>query len=85
MRIGIDLGGTKIEGVALSESGVELFRQRVATPQGDYRATLQSIVDLINLIEKDVGEQGSIGIGTPGCTVAGERSIAQFQFGVHER
>ena len=66
MRIGIDLGGTKIEGVALSESGVELFRQRVATPQGDYRATLQSIVDLINLIEKDVGEQGSIGIGTPG-------------------
>jgi len=66
IRIGIDLGGTKIEGIALSESGDELFRQRVATPQGDYRATLQSIVDLIRQIESSSGEQGSIGIGTPG-------------------
>jgi fructokinase len=66
IRIGIDLGGTKIEGIALSESGDELFRQRVATPQGDYRATLQRIVDLIKLIEKEVGELGSVGIGTPG-------------------
>jgi len=66
IRIGIDLGGTKIEGIALSEGGDELFRQRVATPQGDYRATLQSIVDLISQIESSSGEQGSIGIGTPG-------------------
>jgi fructokinase len=67
IRIGIDLGGTKIEGIALSDAGDELFRQRVATPQGDYEATLQSIVDLIRLIEQEVGEQGSIGIGTPGA------------------
>jgi fructokinase len=67
IRIGIDLGGTKIEGIALSDAGDELFRQRVATPQGNYRATLQSIVDLISLIEREVGEQGSIGIGTPGA------------------
>jgi len=66
IRIGIDLGGTKIEGIALSESGDELYRQRVATPQGDYRATLQRIVDLIRQIERGSGEQGSIGIGTPG-------------------
>ena len=67
IRIGIDLGGTKIEGIALSDAGDELFRQRIATPQGDYQATLQSIADLIGLIEADVGEKGSIGICTPGA------------------
>ena len=66
MRIGIDLGGTKIEGIALSESGEQLFRHRIATPQGDYQGTLQSIVDLIYLIEAGIGEKGSIGICTPG-------------------
>lgn len=67
MRIGIDLGGTKIEGIALSEAGEEIFRQRVATPQGDYNGTLKSISALINLIEADAGEKGSIGICTPGA------------------
>ncbi len=67
IRIGIDLGGTKIEGIALSEAGDELFRHRVATPQGDYQATLQSIAGLIDQIEADIGEQGSIGICTPGA------------------
>lgn len=66
IRIGIDLGGTKIEGIALSEAGEELFRQRIATPQGDYQGTLQSIVDLIKQIEAGIDEQGSIGICTPG-------------------
>jgi fructokinase len=66
MRIGIDLGGTKIEGIALSETGEELFRHRIATPQGDYQATLQSIADLINRIESAVSETGSVGICTPG-------------------
>ena len=66
MRIGIDLGGTKIEGIALSESGEQLFRHRIATPQGDYPGTLQSIVDLIYLIEAGIGGKGSIGICTPG-------------------
>ncbi|PCI07665.1 MAG: fructokinase [Gammaproteobacteria bacterium] len=66
MRIGIDLGGTKIEGIALSETGDELFRHRIATPQGDYKATLQSIAELIKLIEIEVDEKGSIGICTPG-------------------
>ena len=71
MKIGIDLGGTKIEGIALSDGGEELFRYRVATPQGDYQGTLQSIVELINKIEATVNEdvvngKGSIGICTPG-------------------
>lgn len=66
VKIGIDLGGTKIEGIALSEAGEELFRQRIATPQGDYQGTLQSIVDLIKQIEAGIDEQGSIGICTPG-------------------
>jgi fructokinase len=67
MRIGIDLGGTKIEGIALSEAGEELYRHRILTPQGDYKSTLQSIADLIKQIETTVGEKGSIGICTPGA------------------
>ena len=51
MRIGIDLGGTKIEGIAMSDNGDELFRQRIPTPVGDYRATLKTISELVNLIE----------------------------------
>jgi len=66
VKIGIDLGGTKIEGIALSETGDELFRHRIATPQGDYPAILQSIADLVDKIESAVGETGSVGICTPG-------------------
>ena len=65
--IGIDLGGTKIEGIALSDAGNELFRHRISTPQGDYQGTLQSIADLINKIEAAVDDKGSIGICTPGA------------------
>jgi len=65
--IGIDLGGTKIEGIALSNTGEELFRHRIATPQGDYMATLQAINNLVGLIEKTIGETASIGIATPGA------------------
>ena len=67
MRIGIDLGGTKIEAIALDNSGNELFRQRVATPQGEYVKILQVIKQIINDVEKEIGQQGSIGIGTPGA------------------
>ena len=67
IKIGIDLGGTKIEGIALSDAGNELFRHRISTPQGDYQGTLHSIVDLIKQIESGAGEKGSIGICTPGA------------------
>jgi len=67
MRIGIDLGGTKIEAIALDESGVELQRKRVATPQGDYHAILTTIAQLITDIESVTQQHGTIGIGTPGA------------------
>ena len=67
MRLGIDLGGSKIEIIALGASGVELLRRRVATPQGDYAATLQAIQGLVQSVEAELQQQGSIGIGTPGA------------------
>jgi len=67
IRIGIDLGGTKIEGIALASDGSELTRKRIPTPAGDYRGTLRAIDSLVNEIEKEMGEQGSIGICTPGA------------------
>lgn len=66
MRIGIDLGGTKIEGIALNDKGEGLFRQRVDTPQHDYDGTLNAIIDLVNTIEAETQQVGSIGIGIPG-------------------
>src|SRR5439155_18496182 len=66
-RIGIDLGGTKIEAIALSASGSILARRRVATPKGNYELTVRAIVDLVSAIEKELGASGTVGIGTPGA------------------
>lgn len=66
MRIGIDLGGTKIEVIALADDGRELFRHRIATPRHDYGQTLAAIAGLVKLAEDHTGEQGSVGIGIPG-------------------
>lgn len=66
MRIGIDLGGTKIEAIALMPDGTILARQRRPTPQGDYQGIMQTIVDLVVDLEQEFGGRGSIGIGTPG-------------------
>ncbi len=73
MRIGIDLGGTKIEVIALADDGAIRWRQRVATPRGDYRGIIGTIVGLVDRLEADLAERGSIGIGTPGSfsTVTG--------------
>lgn len=67
MRIGIDLGGSKTEIIALNDDGSVLLRKRVATPQGDYNATLQTIVSLVSAVESEAGRQGSVGIGIPGA------------------
>ena len=67
MRFGIDLGGTKIEIIALDDSGKELLRRRVPTPQGNYHETLQVIAQLVRNAETELGQQGSLGIGTPGA------------------
>jgi fructokinase len=67
MRIGIDIGGTKIEAVALERGGAELMRRRVATPQGDYRAALAAVAGLVDGIEAELGRRApAIGIGIPG-------------------
>ena len=65
-RIGIDLGGTKIEAVALAPDGTELARRRVPTPQGDYDATLAAIADLVHGFEHAVMARCRVGIGMPG-------------------
>lgn len=67
MRIGIDLGGSKIEGIALDEGGHALDRARVPTPAGDYRATLAAIAGLVARLESDSGSKGTVGIGIPGA------------------
>jgi fructokinase len=67
MRLGVDLGGTKIEIVALDERGGELLRRRVATPQGDYAGTLRAIAGLVREAEAELGQAGTVGIGTPGA------------------
>ncbi|MEP5928985.1 MAG: ROK family protein, partial [Nitratireductor sp.] len=59
MRIGIDLGGTKIEGIVLDDSGNERTRKRVASPRGDYAATIAAIRDLAAALEAEAGEQGT--------------------------
>jgi fructokinase len=67
LRFGIDLGGTKIEIIALNKQGQTLFRERVPTPQGDYAATTQAILHLIHRAEQQLGRQGTVGIGVPGA------------------
>jgi fructokinase len=67
VRLGIDLGGTKIELIALDDRGSELLRRRVPTPQSDYRATLEQIAALVLAAETELGQAGSLGIGTPGA------------------
>lgn len=67
LRIGIDLGGTKIEIIALDADGRELLRRRVPTPAGDYSATLAVVAGLVAWAEGELGARGSIGIGTPGA------------------
>jgi len=66
-RIGIDLGGTKIELLALDAAGAERFRKRISTPQGDYAATLHALVSLVGEAEAALGARASLGIGIPGA------------------
>src|SRR6266545_2325901 len=66
MRIGIDLGGSKIEGIAIGDDGSERLRRRIAAPRGVYAATLSAIVDLVHDIEEACADRGSVGVGIPG-------------------
>lgn len=70
IRLGIDLGGTKIEICALDANGNILMRERRDTPQGDYDATIDAIANLVHDAERNVGKIASVGIGTPGAISA---------------
>lgn len=67
MRIGIDLGGTKIEAIVLDDDGTERARERIATPAGDYDATLVAIRTLVDRVAPIAGPAASIGVGMPGA------------------
>ncbi|MBY6225151.1 fructokinase [Ferrimonas balearica] len=66
LRLGVDLGGTKIELIALDPSGTVRWQERVATPAGNYHATLDAITDLVLRCEQQLGQFGTVGIGIPG-------------------
>jgi fructokinase len=66
MRIGIDLGGTKIEALAIDNQGVELARHRVDTPRDDYDATIIAMVGLVRRLEDQTRRTGTVGAGIPG-------------------
>jgi len=66
MRIGIDLGGTKIEALAIDSKGSELARYRIDTPRDDYDATVKAIVGLVHRLEEETGRVASVGAGVPG-------------------
>src|SRR5437763_15818521 len=66
LRIGVDLGGTKIEFVALERDGAELHRHRMATPRFDYDGTMRAIAEGVKEIEKTLGRSAAVGVGIPG-------------------
>jgi fructokinase len=66
IRLGLDLGGTKIEIVALDADGAEIVRRRIATPRDDYRATLDAMAALVRDVERELGAAATVGVGTPG-------------------
>lgn len=66
LRIGVDLGGSKIEIVALGPRGRELLRRRIATPQGNYLATVMAVAGLVEAAEAELGARATVGIGIPG-------------------
>lgn len=75
LKIGIDLGGTKTEIIAMDDRGEALLRRRVATPSRDYAAILSTIADLVLGAEAELGARGSIGVGAPGAVSTATGSL----------
>jgi len=71
LRVGIDLGGTKIAGIALDADGATRASRRIATPRDDYGATLRALAGLVADLEREAGATGSVGIGMPGAISPG--------------
>ena len=66
-RIGIDLGGTKIEGIVLAHDGQVIAGRRIATPREDYDGTVRAVAGLVGALEAETGARGTVGVGTPGA------------------
>ncbi len=75
MKIGIDLGGTKTEGILIDEAGKELARNRIQTEK-NYDGTISGIISIVKKFETDFGESESVGIGMPGC-VSSETALVK--------
>jgi len=75
LRVGIDLGGTKIAGVALGPAGRSLGEHRAPSPRHDYWATIRAIADMVRLLEQRAGAEGSIGVGIPGSVAPASRLV----------
>ena len=67
LRIGVDLGGTKIEAIGLGPDGAEVFRRRIDTPRGSYDGTLRAIADLVGAADASARVRGTVGVGMPGA------------------
>jgi fructokinase len=76
IRIGIDLGGTKIEALAIDNQGVELARHRIDSPQNDYMATIDAMAGLVYRLEREIGRTGTVGAGIPG-SVSGKTGLVK--------
>ncbi|MFT6550788.1 MAG: fructokinase, partial [Zhongshania marina] len=70
MRIGIDLGGTKIEGILLADSGEQIARERIATPAHNYEAVVEAIAGLVEALQARAGGGATVGLGGPGAVSA---------------
>ena len=71
LRLGIDLGGSKIAGVVLDRTGASLAQHRIPAPQHDYAATLRAIVEMVGTLQQSAGGSGTVGIGMPGSIAPG--------------
>jgi fructokinase len=75
LRIGVDLGGTKIEFVALERDGTELYRHRIPTPRFEYDGTVRAIADGVKEMEKQLGLTATVGVGIPGTVSTRTRLV----------
>ena len=87
MRIGVDLGGTKIEAIVLDDDGAERVRRRIDSPQGSYHATIDAIAGLVSAVaeETDCRKDLGVGIGIPGATSPETGNVKNAQFDMVDR
>ena len=85
LALGIDLGGTKIEIIALDQEGKVCLRRRKSSPRDSYQDTLEALRDMIAETEFELGAKGTLGFGNAGSDFAGDRVDEEFQLDMAER